>query len=242
MGTDSTATLQEFTKDPIRYLLSHLEDEVNVVAGAPLLFLLTIAIVGFILWRIFLMLHERELAQIPLLEKRLIAKDDDIKRRDEEISKLTRVLEERSEEVPATSSHVFHVLEIETTTIVLKWRSEETKGEIYSFHPEEELPETIHLVLEVHITIVAIPSQLIQDVQLEIAGQRVRDEKWESRTIGFGSRYFYFNIPSTVPLGTHPARLIAFISKNSSETIEQKFPAFEVRLARSYKALTREIP
>ncbi|HEV8718868.1 MAG TPA: hypothetical protein VGX03_39365 [Candidatus Binatia bacterium] len=62
-----------------------------VIFGAPVAFTIAVAFAVFIAWLIFRFLHQRELGQIPVLKERLAARDD-------EITRLNRLLKEASEQ------------------------------------------------------------------------------------------------------------------------------------------------
>jgi hypothetical protein len=78
----------------LSYVVSHLEAEVAVVWGAPVLFAVAVAVIGLLIWGAFRYRHGRRLDEIPILQRELTAKDGDLRRKDEEIKKLTELLQE----------------------------------------------------------------------------------------------------------------------------------------------------
>lgn len=215
-----------------------------VIAGAPVAFVIAVAAFVLIAWLIFRFLHQRELTTIPNLQTELSIRDaeiarlkDSITKKDKELTKLESKLKEQPVPV-CLSQSIFH---IEKQHWNLWWQAKGVTGwqTVRQFTPEEPIPNDAGLVLEVQATINATPPRLLQDLQLEIMGQRLPEEKWVSRMVDQNFFYLNFPIPSSLPLGTHQARLVAVLSHNDTETIEQKFSPFEVCIARTYADLRR---
>ena len=80
------------------YFFAHMEKEVAVILDAPVSFFIAITVIGFILWGIFRARHGHQLDVIPVLHQRLAAKDEDIKRKDEENTRLAELLKEATEQ------------------------------------------------------------------------------------------------------------------------------------------------
>jgi len=223
--------------DLLQYFAQHWRDEVTIVTGAPIAFAVAVLLVSLILRGVFHLLHKRELDTIPILKERLDAREEDIARRDREITtkdkEIARLKEQSPTLSPISSSEVFY---IEYRQQDLKWRENREK-EQYPIIPQLPAPSSATLILQIEAWVSAIPSTLVQNIQLEIMGTPLLGDDWRSTTLKSGTLRLFFAIPSSIPLGKHYARIVATISQNGSEVTERKFPPFEVRIARSYKEL-----
>jgi len=127
------------------------------------------------------------------------------------------------------------VLEIEALECELQTR-EKDSTESFSLHPEMPVSADATIVLRIYTRITAIPSQLIEDVQLEILRQQLPPSHWESQSIGGPwERYLYFDIPHSITIGPHRAWLIV---KGTGE-VEKKSQPFDVYLTRAYRPRSR---
>lgn len=84
-----------------------------------------------------------------------------------------------------------------------------------------------HLSYHAELHLSAIPTRLVERVDLEVAGETIPAEGWESRIYeGFDRVFVEFSLPSTIPSGDHPIRFIAYSDSEQtpSEAYLTHFP------------------
>jgi hypothetical protein len=144
MPQDSASDFHTLLTDPVGYFVNHGGEEMAVVLGAPIAFTIAVALAVFIAWYVFRFLHQRQLDQIPILEGRLKARDD-------EIARLNQLLKEASEQGPGeTAKSTTSTDNLPSTDNEMLyppsggvlWRWDPEKGTIGPFcpvHPQEYL-------------------------------------------------------------------------------------------------------
>lgn len=140
--------------------------------------------------------------------------------------------------VPVPFSGVFEIAEPEWN---LHWR-EEGKQQLVPFAPDPDLPTSnTTVVLSIRVRITAAPTQLLEDMELAVAGRTLSlpPGYWQSKEISMGLQfyfYFYFDIPPLLPYGKHPVKLIAKTFMEGT-SISRESSLFEVVIARTYTQL-----
>lgn len=119
----------------------------TAIWGAPVLFTVAVAVVGFLIWGAHRYRHGRRLDEIPILQRELTAKDGDLRRKDEEIKKLTELLKEATEQkqiepakpivkiynIPSSPNEIIH-----PSPNGPLWRWDSTTGALGPFCPNHQ--------------------------------------------------------------------------------------------------------
>lgn len=166
-------------------------------------------------WAIFRFFHRRALDQIPILENRLVAKDEDISRLKESLAAL------RAQIGPSVSVNQFAIEHHQST-----WYWRVGQEEPQYFVPSVKVPRGTTKVLKIEAKIFA-PFLSIEYAQLAIMGEKIQSD-WEPLKMEiFGYMSLFFNIPDSVNPGPYEVKLIA-----GNRNIKQESPVFKIEVPR----------
>jgi hypothetical protein len=201
----------DFVVFPWLYFLHHPGETMELIRTH---YFLVLAIVAITI--IGVSLYYRK--QITDLKGRLQLRDDEIK----------RLREQQAVSLPPSFPPSSDIFVIEHRFSIVKWKLKEVPGLPRPLLPDTILSDDATLILEVNTQVTAIPSLLVQNIQLEIMGNRFSEYDWKSQEVQSGTGWFYFPLPLSIPPGQHLTRLVATLPKNGSEIEERKFPPFEI--------------
>lgn len=190
-------------------------------------------------WFLYWLIHKGKINGFTATIKGLEAEIAGLVREQHILERQKAELENKLKEQQTHSSLSPSIFSIEQQDAFLKWRTDEGGNQMYPIHPNIVTPTNAVFVLEIQAHVTAIPSLLLQNIELEIMGERLPEEDWQSRMVSQHFFHFYFVIPKHIPLGLHPSQLVATFSRNGSEIAEQKFRLPSIRLARSYEELKK---
>lgn len=131
------------------------------------------------------------------------------------------------------------LLKIEQTYSEITWKSI-LGGEFYPFSYEDRVPHNAELFLQIRAKITATPPRLIEEIWLELTGERVHEGDWAPERINDQREvYLRFKLPASISQGKQSAQLIIKALGANRRVIEKRSQSFEVVIARSYSDLQK---
>jgi hypothetical protein len=130
-------------------------------------------------------------------------------------------------------------LEIEQTHVEIMWGST-LNGELHPLSKEDRVPHNASFFLQVGAKITATPPRWVEEIGLELTGNRIDNSNWiPERINGQRDVYIRFGLPSSISQGNHSAQLTVKALGANRGVIEKRARSFDVVIAHSYSDLQR---
>jgi hypothetical protein len=218
---DTAIPLSEFASDPQGYITHHLGEEMTLLQGAPLLMSALMLLAAVLAWWLARWYDKRALSEVPVLRTQLEGERRQVVQQAEEITHLRAQL--------TTTPSPSGIFEVEARDCFFSWVN--TNREESPVHPDIPKPPEVSLLIRITAVITAIPTRTLSMVELEILRKRYSQVigSWEPHFVGPVSfeRYLHFELPPTVPSGSHSAKLIAY-----SNDFEKTSIPFDIQVPR----------